>query len=49
MTSSPTSEVTRLRVMWTYIGTGLTIFFLMVLVGISMRGSQAGWWTIEAG
>jgi cytochrome c oxidase subunit 1 len=35
--------------MWTYIATGLAIFLLMLLVGISMRGSQAGWWTIEPG
>ncbi len=46
---SVTSPAIGLRVMWTYIVTGLTIFLLMLLVGISMRGSQAGWWTIEPG
>ncbi|HUZ50144.1 MAG TPA: cbb3-type cytochrome c oxidase subunit I [Candidatus Dormibacteraeota bacterium] len=37
------------RVMWTYIATGLAIFLLMVLVGIAMRASQAGWLTIDPG
>ncbi|MGZ3506216.1 MAG: cbb3-type cytochrome c oxidase subunit I [Vulcanimicrobiaceae bacterium] len=37
------------RVMWTYIATGLAIFLLMMLVGILMRGSQAGWFPIDPG
>jgi cytochrome c oxidase subunit 1 len=37
------------RVMWTYLLTGLAIFALMVLVGISMRGEQAGWFTYDPG
>ncbi len=36
-------------VMWTYIGTGLAIFLLMMLLGIVMRAEQAGWITYEAG
>jgi cytochrome c oxidase subunit 1 len=49
MTSSSVSPAVGLRVMWTYIGTGLTIFLLMLFIGIGMRGSQAGWWSLEAG
>jgi cytochrome c oxidase subunit 1 len=35
--------------MWAYIGTGLAIFFLMLLLGIAMRGEQAGWFTYDPG
>lgn len=38
-----------MRLMWTYICTGLAIFGLMIFVGITMRGSQAGWWTLGPG
>jgi cytochrome c oxidase subunit 1 len=37
------------RVMWTYIGTGIGIFVLMMLVGIGLRASQAGWISVPAG
>jgi heme/copper-type cytochrome/quinol oxidase subunit 3 len=37
------------RVMWTYIVCGLSIFGLMLLVGILLRGSQAGWFALDAG
>lgn len=36
-------------VMWTYIITGLVIFFFMLLIGIAMRGEQAGWFTYDPG
>lgn len=35
--------------MWTYIGTGLAIFALMLVAGIAMRASQAGWIAIDPG
>ncbi|HEY9085870.1 MAG TPA: cbb3-type cytochrome c oxidase subunit I [Candidatus Tyrphobacter sp.] len=38
-----------LRVMWTYIGTGIGIFALMLLVGIGLRASQAGWISVPPG
>lgn len=38
-----------MRVMWTYIATGLAVFFLMVLLGIVMRASQAGWIALDPG
>ncbi len=37
------------RIMWTYISTGLAIFFLMMLLGIAMRAEQAGWVTFDPG
>jgi cytochrome c oxidase subunit 1 len=37
------------RVMWTYILTGIAIFALMVVAGIVLRASQAGWITIDPG
>lgn len=43
------SRSTGKRVMWTYILTGVTIFALMVLVGVSLRASQAGWISIDPG
>jgi cytochrome c oxidase subunit I len=36
-------------VMWTYIATGLAIFFVMLLIGIAMRAEQAGWITYDPG
>ncbi len=36
-------------VMWTYIGTGLAIFLLMMLLGIVMRAEQAGWIALDPG
>lgn len=50
--SAPPSEVDLRRargVMWTYIGTGLAIFFIMLLVGIAMRAEQAGWISFDPG
>jgi cytochrome c oxidase subunit 1 len=38
-----------LRVMWTYIATGLAIFALMLLAGIGLRAAQAGWLPIDPG
>ncbi|MEO6835258.1 MAG: cbb3-type cytochrome c oxidase subunit I [Candidatus Tumulicola sp.] len=35
--------------MWTYIGTGLAIFALMLLAGIALRASQAGWLAVDPG
>ncbi len=35
--------------MWTYIATGLAIFVVMLLVGIAMRASQAGWIPVDPG
>lgn len=37
------------RVMWTYVGTGLAIFALMLLAGIGLRASQAGWLPMDPG
>lgn len=37
------------RVMWTYILTGIAIFALMVVAGIALRASQAGWIAIDPG
>jgi len=37
------------RVMWTYIGTGVAIFALMLLAGILLRASQAGWIPVDPG
>jgi cytochrome c oxidase subunit I len=37
------------RVMWTYIGTGMAIFALMLLIGTALRASQAGWLPIDPG
>lgn len=37
------------RVMWIYIATGLAMFLLMALVGILLRGSQAGWFPLDPG
>ncbi len=36
-------------IMWTYLATGLTIFLLMLLLGIAMRAEQAGWITLAPG
>jgi cytochrome c oxidase subunit 1 len=36
-------------VMWTYLATGLAIFFFMLLVGIVMRAEQAGWISLDPG
>lgn len=41
------SERLASRVMWTYIGTGLAIFLLMLLVGIMLRAAQAGWLPVD--
>jgi cytochrome c oxidase subunit 1 len=50
MTSTHVSEQNAgLRVMWTYIATGLAIFVLMLLVGIVTRASQAGWLPLDPG
>ncbi|MEO7201654.1 MAG: cbb3-type cytochrome c oxidase subunit I [Candidatus Tumulicola sp.] len=38
-----------MRVMWTYIGTGLAIFSLMLLAGILLRAAQAGWIRVDPG
>ncbi len=38
-----------MRVMWTYIGTGLAIFSLMLLAGILLRAAQAGWLPVDPG
>jgi len=38
-----------LRVMWTYMLTGLAIFALMLLAGIGLRASQANWIAIDPG
>lgn len=38
-----------MKVMWTYIVTGLAIFALMLLAGIALRASQAGWLPIDPG
>ncbi len=38
-----------MKIMWTYIVAGLTIFGLMLLVGIGLRASQAGWIPIDTG
>jgi cytochrome c oxidase subunit I len=38
-----------MRVMWTYIGTGMAIFALMALVGTALRAEQAGWLGIDPG
>lgn len=37
------------RVMWTYIGTALAIFALMMLAGILLRAAQAGWIAVDPG
>ena len=37
------------RVMWTYIGTGLAIFLVMLLAGIALRAEQAGWISYDPG
>ena len=37
------------RVMWTYIVCGSSIFAMMLLAGILLRGSQAGWFALDAG
>ena len=37
------------RVMWTYLATGLAIFFLMLLTGIGLRAAQAGWIPVDPG
>lgn len=34
-------------VMWLYLGTGLAVFFVMVLIGIALRAEQAGWITLD--
>lgn len=49
MSTALSSRSAAARVMWTYILTGLAIFALMLFIGISMRGSQAGWWGFGAG
>jgi cytochrome c oxidase subunit 1 len=46
---SPADDRRGKRVMWTYIISGLGIFALMVLVGILLRSSQAGWFALDAG
>ena len=46
---SPADDRRGKRVMWTYIISGLGIFALMVLVGILLRASQAGWFALDAG
>ncbi len=35
--------------MWLYLGTGLAIFFLMVVIGIVLRAEQAGWIPLDQG
>jgi hypothetical protein len=35
--------------MWTYIGTGLAVFALIVLLGIGLRASHAGWISVDPG
>ena len=47
MTALPSAPGT--RVMWTYIATGLAIFALMLLAGIGLRASQAGWLAVDPG
>lgn len=37
------------RIMWLYLGTGLAIFLLMVVVGIALRAAQAGWIPLDPG
>lgn len=37
------------RVMWTFVTTALAVVLLMVLVGIAMRGEQAGWFVYDPG
>lgn len=37
------------KVMWTYIATGLAIFFVMFLLGMVMRAEQAGWISLDPG
>lgn len=36
-------------VMWTYIVTGLAVFFVMMLLGIVLRAEQAGWIVLDPG
>lgn len=49
MSTKETQMRVGLRVMWTYIATGLAIFALMLLVGIALRAAQAGWLPIDPG
>lgn len=49
MTTVPNVSVPGRRVMWTYILTGLGIFALMLVAGIGLRASQAGWIPLDPG
>jgi cytochrome c oxidase subunit 1 len=47
--TAATQTQAALRVMWTYIVTGLAIFGLMLFAGIALRAAQAGWLPIDPG
>ena len=49
MTTVPNERTPGIRVMWTYMLTGLAIFALMMIAGIGLRASQAHWIPLDPG